>query len=83
MNVALVDWFHELAGSAIDTAAKGTRSLAILIVWTVWCERNARIFNEQEKPIAKIIDDIKDTARLWGAAGAKHLAALVDRPISE
>ncbi|KAF8722512.1 hypothetical protein HU200_022339 [Digitaria exilis] len=82
MNVALVDWFHELAESAIDTGAKDTRSLAILVAWTVWCERNARIFNEQEKPIARIID-IKDTARLWDAAGAKHLAALVDRPISE
>ncbi|KAF8655453.1 hypothetical protein HU200_061201 [Digitaria exilis] len=83
MNVALVDWFDELAGSATNTAAKGTRSLAILVVWTVWCERNAKIFNELEKPIAKIIDDIKDTARLWGAVVAKHLAALVDRRISE
>ncbi|KAF8775950.1 hypothetical protein HU200_004085 [Digitaria exilis] len=51
MNAALVDWFHDLAGSTTNTTSEGIRSLAIILVaWIVWCERNARIFKDQEKP---------------------------------
>jgi hypothetical protein len=28
--------------------------------------------------VARIFEDVRDTARLWGAAGAKALAASVD-----
>ncbi|CAO2174480.1 unnamed protein product [Urochloa humidicola] len=82
-EVDIVTWFHDLAGSSSNTEAKGTRSLVILVVWTIWCERNARIFNNYEKPPSKIVDDIRDAARLWRAAGAKHLAALVARLFSK
>lgn len=47
------------------------------MVWSIWCERNARIFNDQEKSVTRIVSEIKDEERLWGAAGAKHSAALV------
>ncbi|CAO1943414.1 unnamed protein product [Urochloa humidicola] len=79
----LVTWYQGLSGGATDSATKGALSLAILVTWSVWSERNARIFNNQEKTVAKIVDDIKDAARLWCAAGAKHLAVLVVRQFSE
>lgn len=82
MNTVLVDLFQELAGRATSTTTKGIRSIVILVVWTI-CERNARIFNHQEKPIAKIIDNIKDASLPWGVAGAKDLASLVDRTARE
>ncbi|KAF8645767.1 hypothetical protein HU200_024086 [Digitaria exilis] len=72
-----VDWFVDLSGKGKDATTKGTRTLVILVTWSIWCERNARIFDCQEKPIRKLVDEIKDTVRLWGSAGAKHLAALV------
>lgn len=79
----LVGWFFDLAGSAMDAATKGTHSLAILVVCLIWCDRNNRIFNNLEKPIAKLVDDIRDATRPWCVAGANHLAALVDRLIRE
>ncbi|PUZ44092.1 hypothetical protein GQ55_8G062100 [Panicum hallii var. hallii] len=44
--------------------AKGTRSLAILVIWSIWCERNARIFNDKEKKLARLVDEIKESANL-------------------
>ncbi|KAF8665179.1 hypothetical protein HU200_054155 [Digitaria exilis] len=78
-----MDRFHSLSGNGTVAATKGTRSLAILVVRSIWCERNARIFNAQEKSITTIVNEIKDVARLWGTAGAKHLAALVAPIFSE
>jgi hypothetical protein len=78
-----VSWFADLAGSSMDTMTKGSRSLAILVTWKIWCERNNRIFNNKEQSVARILEDIKDTTRLWVLAGAKHLAALVVNQSSE
>ncbi|RCV12309.1 hypothetical protein SETIT_2G258700v2 [Setaria italica] len=72
-----VDWFHDLAGSSCSGLAKGVRSLVILVTWSIWRERNARTFNDLEKSVARLVQWIKDEAKLWGAAGSKHLAALV------
>lgn len=80
---SLVEWFLKLAGNGTDAAAKGACSLAILVVWTVWCERNARIFNDEERTTDSLAQDIKDTTRLWCATDARHLAALVATQISE
>jgi hypothetical protein len=45
-NKVMEDWFSELpSGINLTKAqAKGVRSLTILICWTVWKERNTRIF---------------------------------------
>jgi len=63
--------------------AAGSRSLAILVTWFIWKERNARVFNNTEKTVASLVEEIKDEARLWCQEGAKHLAALVVNPSSE
>jgi len=76
-------WFFELMGTSNSPAAKGARSLAILVTWTIWCERNRQVFNEEVKSTARIIDEIKEASGLWISASAKHLAFLVDRHISE
>ncbi|KAF8700744.1 hypothetical protein HU200_034099 [Digitaria exilis] len=79
----MVDWFEKSAGKGTDVAAKGTRLLAILVVWTIWCERDARIFNQQDRTVARIVEDIKEFVRLWCMAGARHLSTIVARLISE
>jgi hypothetical protein len=57
----------------MDTMTKGSRSLAILVTWKIWCERNNSIFNNKDESVARILEDIKDTTHLWVLAGAKHL----------
>ena len=79
----LMDWFHGLAGDSSSTLAAGSRSLAILVTWSIWKERNACVFNNTEKTVARLVEEIKDEARLWCQAGAKRLAAFVVNPSSE
>jgi hypothetical protein len=76
---AVPDWFSKLAGrtsaSSCDrTTAKGVRSLAILVCWLIWRERNECVFDGRQKSVA---------VRVWAAAGAKHLAQRVVLRISE
>ena len=79
-----MDWFHGLVGDSSSTTAAGLRSLAILVTcWSIWKERNARVFNNTEKTVDRLVEEIKDEVRLWCQAGAKHLAALVVNPSSK
>ncbi|KAG2586402.1 hypothetical protein PVAP13_5NG037608, partial [Panicum virgatum] len=56
---------------------KGIRSLALLIMWIIWNERNARIFNRRESSFCSILGKIKEEVAAWIAAGARPLAAFV------
>jgi len=83
MTVDLTSWFFDLVGNATSPEARGGRSLAILVAWLIWCERTRRVFDAAAKTPTRIIEEIKETARLWVSAGAKHLALLVDATTSE
>jgi hypothetical protein len=48
---------------------KGLASLVLLTVWTIWQERNDRIFRRKLSPTFIILDKIKYEARLWVLAG--------------
>jgi hypothetical protein len=68
----------DLAGPSMEVATKGARSEAILVLLMAWCVWNSMVFNNnREKSIGKIVDEIKDYARLCQAS-AKNLASLVD-----
>jgi hypothetical protein len=79
----LSEWFRELAGSSNSAKARGVRSLIILVCWTIWRERNVRIFEGQEKGEDRLISEVKEEARQWAQAGAKGLSILVDHTFSE
>ena len=58
---------------------KAVRSLAMLITWEVWKERNTRIFNRQETSATMLLEKIKAEANLWIVAGAKALRDVIVR----
>ncbi|KAJ1298448.1 hypothetical protein BS78_01G454400, partial [Paspalum vaginatum] len=66
-------WWFTIGYSSVPK--KGTRSFLLLVVWQIWLERNARIFQRRERSATDLIASIKAEARLWGLAGAKHLVA--------
>jgi predicted DNA-binding ribbon-helix-helix protein len=70
------DWFLALSGGVNSVKAKGMKSLVTLVCWTIWRERNARIFNREEKTISRLITEIKDEAGQWYRAGAKNLGPI-------
>jgi hypothetical protein len=63
--------------NVLEKGTFGIQSLAILVVWTIWRERNVRIFEKVEKQPCPLVGEIKDTAKLWVLAGARKLSTLV------
>jgi hypothetical protein len=55
---------------------KASRSLALLINWEIWKERNCRVFNRTETHVHSLVCKIKEEFSLWLSTGAKCLAAL-------
>jgi hypothetical protein len=54
------------------------RSLLLFVNWELWLERNARTFKRAERLVHILLLKIKEEARTWGFAGAKHLSALLE-----
>ncbi|XP_022681253.1 uncharacterized protein LOC101760247 isoform X1 [Setaria italica] len=71
-------WWSMRAG-ANSCSKRGMRTLIMLVTWTIWRERNMRIFNSKESSVNMIFERIKDEATVWIMAGAKHLSALMVR----
>jgi hypothetical protein len=47
---------------------KAFDSLVVLISWSLWLERNARIFRGTAEPVPRIIDSILAKGELWCSA---------------
>jgi hypothetical protein len=56
---------------------KAIASLTMLVSWTIWNERNARVFDNKTAPATVLLGIIKSEVRLWIAAGAKHLSVVM------
>ena len=56
---------------------KGIQTLVLLVIWSLWKERNNRIFKQQELSSPRFIAMLRDEVRTWIFAGAKHLDSLV------
>lgn len=52
---------------------KGLRSLLILVIWSIWRERNARIFDHIFSSCQQNVANIKCEAAAQKLAGARHL----------
>ena len=75
----IIDWFRNVIGRT----KTGAHSLAILIIWSGWKERNKRIFRWQEISIQALVGGIQDEVRNWCSEGDKLLRPLIVKPISE
>jgi hypothetical protein len=51
--IVRIHLFTGLSGYSNAAKAKGTKSLIILVCWTIWRERNSRIFEGKEKNAAR------------------------------
>ena len=54
-------------------------SLIMLVSWTLWNERNVRVFRHKSAPPPILLQNILLEANLWVTTGAKKLGRIVVR----
>ena len=47
--------------------------MALMMIWAIWRERNARVFREVDRPASVVLQDVIDERTAWGLAGCSHL----------
>jgi hypothetical protein len=52
-------------------------SLTMLTSWTIWKERNARVFQNKSAPPTILLEITKNKMKLWVMAGAKNLSYVI------
>jgi hypothetical protein len=56
---------------------KALGSIAMLISWELWNERNTRIFRNNVSTSSTIVNKIKEERDLWSLAGAKAVSIMM------
>ncbi|KAM3309857.1 hypothetical protein ACQJBY_030885 [Aegilops geniculata] len=51
--------------------------LTMLVSWTIWNERNARVFRRKSAPPPVLLNNILEDAKLWVTAGARKLGNII------
>lgn len=78
----LFDSFEAWWASTCDNTTPNRQakaSLTMLVLWTVWNERNARVFKHKNAPPTILLASIETEANLWVIAGAKKLGSIILR----
>jgi hypothetical protein len=58
---------------------KALASLAMLVSWEQWIERNARVFNNKFSTASMFIAKFKVEVALWSLVGTKRLSNIMTR----
>ena len=68
-------WSHVTNDMTISPRALA--SIIILVFWTIWNERNARVFRNTSTLPSFIVANLKVEARNWVIAGTRHVGNLM------
>jgi hypothetical protein len=75
-NISIETWWLNVSCKASPNR-KALASITMLVSWTIWKKRNTRVFKNKAAPTSVLLKTIKNDARLWIAAGAKHLSVVL------
>lgn len=67
------DWYQNIPQNLHGKRLKGVRSMILVTIWTIWKERNDRIFKKQERTVESLLSAVQEEAKSWKLAGAKNL----------
>lgn len=73
-STSLSDWWTASRRRATPARQKGFDSLVLLIIWKIWLERNARVFENAPSTFQTLCSSIANEAHLWKLAGASGLS---------
>nr|TKW21288.1 hypothetical protein SEVIR_4G168900v2 [Setaria viridis] len=65
-----IEWWTYIT-TILDSPRKALRCLTLLIMWEIWKERNARVFNRHENSTTTLMTKIREEAFAWLVAGQK------------
>jgi hypothetical protein len=74
-TASLLDWWHDARQHGPKPMHKGMASMALLITWMVWKQRND--FDCARPSVCARVVLIKEEARLWSRAGVLGLGILL------
>jgi hypothetical protein len=57
-DLTLLDWWAKMLKDAMANR-KAMASLTMLVTWTIWKERNARVFNHKSAPLPSSLTSLK------------------------
>lgn len=69
----LGQWFNEVGSCGRGSRKEEVRTIAMLIVWELWKERNNRVFDRRSRSAPQLFDAIRDEAKTWVRASNKGL----------
>ena len=68
-TASLTTWLTDTRASIEQSLQKNWTTLAHLVWWSIWKERNNRIFNNTAASLSRVHETIVEEARLWSQAG--------------
>jgi hypothetical protein len=71
---SVLEWW-EATANLKEVPKKALRTLTLLVNWEIWNERNRRIFQHKELSTGSLLAKIKEEAKTWSRAGARHLGS--------
>lgn len=74
MDATLIEWWPASRAMIPKERRKGFDSLALLIVWMLWRERNSRVFERSAVVARELYRRISDEVELWKLSGARGLS---------
>ncbi|KAM0837307.1 hypothetical protein ACQ4PT_061749 [Festuca glaucescens] len=69
---SLPSWLVSIS-ALVGVPAKTAKSLALLVIWAIWRERNARIFRDLHRSPDAAAREVFDEAASWTLAGCRHI----------
>jgi hypothetical protein len=67
-QVSLPSWWPAAAATMSRQDAKAFNSLTMLVLRTLWLERNARVFDAKSTPAALVVDSVVGEWNVWTAS---------------
>ena len=72
----LHQWWNHVRFMQVKERRRGLDTLVMLILWSLWKERNARLFDGHSSTILEVQERIKVDIKLWIDAGTTRLGCL-------
>ncbi|CAM0152437.1 unnamed protein product [Urochloa decumbens] len=74
--VSLQGWWTRIRRLQPREKRRGLDTLAMLIIWNLWKERNARLFEDCPSSVPQLLHRVQQELALWVQAGAWRMGVL-------